>query len=90
MDELRAHLIFSGLSEDEIRTFFDFAQPELIELDPGQKISIDAGHRRKMGIVLSGDAKVYTIDYDGNKTIINTIRGHGTIGTMQFMMEHYN
>ena len=40
--------------------------------------------------VLEGDVKVYTIDYDGNKTIINVIHGRGSVGTMQFMMEYHN
>ena len=90
MEILRNHLFFSGLSDEEITSFAAYASPEVFELDPGQKISIEPGYKRKLGVVLRGSVKVYTIDYDGNKTIINAIQGHGSIGTMQFMMEYYN
>ena len=87
---LRRHLFFSGLGEDEIASFITFSAADLIEIEPGQKISLDPGSKRKLGIVIAGDVKVYAIDYDGNKTIINALHGKGAIGTMQFMMDHYN
>ncbi len=90
LEILQHSLFFSGLSADELTRYVTFAKPELIELEPEQKLSVQPGHKRRLGIVLTGRVKVYTIDYDGNKTIINAIDGHGTIGTMQFMMEYYN
>ena len=87
---LREHLFFSGLTDAELRRFAAHAKPDLMELAPDETISIEPGYPRRLGIVLTGSVKVYTIDYDGNKTIINAIRGHGAIGTMQFMMEYYN
>lgn len=87
---LRNHLFFSGLSDEEIAAFITYAAPEVLELAPGQTVSIQHGNKRTLGIVLSGDVKVHTIDYDGNKTIINALHGHGSVGTMQFMMEYYN
>ena len=90
MEILRRHPFFSGLGEEEIVSFITYAKPELFNLMPGEKIILEPGYKHKLGIVIQGSVKVYTIDYDGNKTIINALHGHGAIGTMQFMMEYYN
>ena len=87
---LMSSSVFFGLSEDEVTRFICFSKPQLFELDPGQTVSLQPGSKRRLGAVLEGNVKVYTIDYDGNKTIVNVIRGRGSVGTMQFMMEYHN
>ena len=87
---LMSSSFFFGLSEDEVTRFICFSKPQLFELDPGQTVSLQPGSKRRLGAVLEGNVKVYTIDYDGNKTIVNVIRGRSSVGTMQFMMEYHN
>lgn len=90
MDILRGSLFFAGLNDEEITQFITYSKPQLYELAAEQTISLAPGSKRRLGAVLEGDVKVYTIDYDGNKTIINVIHGRGSVGTMQFMMEYHN
>ena len=39
---------------------------------------------------MTGTVKVFAIDYDGNKSVLNALRGRGAVGTLMFMMELYN
>lgn len=90
LDALRNHLIFSGLSDEEIITFLNHAKPEHKHFSAGESIHIEPGFRHRMGIVLSGNLLVFSIDYDGSKTLINSVQGSGFIGTMQFVLDYYN
>lgn len=89
-DLIHAHPLFSGLTAEEITAFLDFASPKFYEMEPGQHIRLDPGIERKLGIVLTGAVKVFAIDYDGNKSVLNALRGRGAVGTLMFMMELYN
>ena len=87
---LRNHPFFAGLSEDETTRFIHHAEPDLIELEPDQNYILEAGASRRLGVVISGSVRVFTVDYGGNKTVINALQNHGSVGTMQFMVEYYN
>lgn len=87
---MKQHIIFSGLDESEIITFIRRSKPEYIEVDPMQKILLEPGDSRRLGVVISGDVKIFSIDYDGNRSIIHSLSDDGSIGTLQFMLEHYN
>ena len=90
MDDLRSNPLFSGMSDAEITAFFAYAKPEYMELEPEQHISIAPGDHYKLGVVLTGSVTVFTTDYSGGKTVLNTLRNTGHIGTMQFMVSKYN
>ena len=90
MDILRNHPFFEGLSDAEITEFITFSAPELIELEPEQRITMEPGFQRRLGFILSGTVKVFTVDYSGSKTVINALENYGSVGTMQFMTEYYN
>ena len=87
---LKKHSFFSVLSEAEIADFINFAKPEFLELAPGEIVSMQSGTEPKLGVVLTGDLKLYSIDYDGNKMMINALHGNGTVGSMQFMMDRFD
>ena len=84
------HPFFTGLSKDEATRFILHAEPDLIELEPEQHYILEAGASRRLGVVISGSVRVFTVDYSGNKTVLNTLQNYGSVGTMQFMIEHYN
>ena len=84
------HPLLQGLSTQELITFFSCVETEYREIEPGQRFTIEPGNRHKLGIIIEGDVKVLTVDYGGNKTIINVLQDHGNVGTMQFMADHYN
>lgn len=89
-DTICKHPLFSGLSAEEINAFLNFASPRFYEMEPAQHIRLEPDIERKLGIVLSGTVKVFAIDYDGNKSVLNALRGRGAVGTLMFMMELYN
>ena len=84
------HPLLQGLSTQELITFFSCVETEYREIEPGQRFTIEPGNRHKLGIIIEGDVKVLTVDYGGNKTIINIMRNFGSVGTMQFMADYYN
>ncbi len=90
LKHLQEHPFFSGLSDEEATRFILYAEPDLIELEPDQHYIIEAGDNRRLGAVISGSVKIFTVDYSGNKTVLNTLQNYGSVGTMQFMIEHYN
>ena len=89
-DVIKNHSFFSGLNDKEITEFINFSKPDFLELAPEEIVSMQTGTEPRLGVVLTGDIKLYSIDYDGNKTVINALHGKGTVGSMHFMMERYN
>lgn len=87
---LRRNRVFDGLNDGEIAAFIRFAKPDFIELEPEQILTLEPGGKRRLGVVLEGNIKVFVIDYAGNRTVVNVQRNHGTIGVMQFMVDRYD
>ena len=87
---IKTHILFSGLDDNEIITFIKHADPLYFELAGEERMTLEPGTKRRLGVVFTGSVKVFSIDYDGNRTVLNAVQGSGAIGTMQFMMEYYN
>lgn len=90
LDALKKHLIFSGLSDEEIITFLHYAKPKHRHFVAGETIHIESGFRHQIGVVLSGNLLVFSVNYDGSKTLLNSAQDSGSIGTMQFILDYYN
>lgn len=89
-DILQSHPFFHGLAKQEITAFMHHAAPEPVIVEPEHPVELQPGTKRKLGMVITGSVKVFAIDYGGNKAIINAVKGQGSVGSMQFMMQHYN
>lgn len=87
---IKTHILFSGLDDNEIITFIKHADPLYFELAGEERMTLEPGTKRRLGVVFTGSVKVFSIDYDGNRTVLNAVQGSGAVGTMQFMMEYYN
>lgn len=87
---LRKNPLLTGLNDGEIADFLRYAAPEYSELEPEQNFTILPGSTRKIGLVLTGDVTVCTVDYSGAKTVLNVLRNQGTLGGLQFMVDQYN
>lgn len=87
---IKKHILFSGLDDAEISTFIRHAKPAYFELANEEKMTLEPGSKRRLGVVITGSVKVFSIDYDGNRAILNAVKGSGAVGTMQFMLEYYN
>lgn len=82
--------LFASLESEKLLAFFRVIKPDLMEMEPNGHITVEPGHRRRFGVVLSGTVKVLAVDYSGNKTIVNALQNDGFIGTMQFMSDYYD
>lgn len=87
---LRDKMLFSGLSDGEIYAFLQHSRPDYISLDPGQTLSIDKGYSHMIGVVISGDVVVSSIDSNGNATLIKSFIDGETSGTLYSILDYKN
>lgn len=86
---LRNQLLFSGLNDHEIFMFIQYSQPYYSNIKYGKSISIAGKYSHMTGAVISGRAHLYTVDYEGNKTLLKSI-GSEDSGTIYSMFDYYN
>ena len=87
---IHRHPLFTNMTDSEIVEYLSTVKPGVIEMEPSQRITVEPGFKRRLGVVIEGVVRVLTVDYGGNKTIINVMRNFGSVGTMQFMADYYN
>ncbi len=90
IERLRHQLLFSGLSDHEIFMFIQHSKPLYKFLKEGTSMRIAAKYSRMLGMVFSGSTYVYSVEYDGNKTLLKTIDSGQTSGTLYAMFDYYN
>ena len=90
IEKLRHQLLFSGLTEHEIFMFIQHSKPLYKFLKEGSSMRIAGKYSRMLGMVVSGTTDVYSIEYDGNKTLLKTIDNGQSSGTLYAMFDYYN
>lgn len=90
LELLRNQLLFSGLNEQEIFMFIQYAQPYYENLKYGQSIRIAGEYSHMTGLVISGGTYLYSLDYDGNKTLLKFIGQNEGSGTIYSIFDYYN
>ena len=90
LEHLKNHPSFLGLSEQEIYDFITFAKPTIFDIEPEQSVMLTPDAKRKLGVVIEGNITVFAIDYDGNRTVVDVVDKHGSVGPMLFMLDYYN
>ena len=88
--ELRKHILFSGLSDHEIFMFIHYSKPYYLKLNEGRSKQISAEHNHSIALVISGNAFIYSIDYDGNKSLLKYINFGETSGMLYSMLDQYH
>lgn len=86
---LRSQLLFSGLNDHEIFMFIQYSQPFYADIRDGKSIRIAGEYSHMTGVMISGSAHLYTVDYEGNKTLLKSI-GSADSGTIYSMFDYYN
>ena len=81
---IKTHILFSGLDDNEIITFIKHADPLYLELAGEERMTLEPGTKRRLGVVFTGSVKVFSIDYDGNRTVLNAVQGSGAVGILQY------
>ena len=89
-EKLRHQLLFSGLTEHEIFMFIQHSKPLYKFLKEGSSMRITGKYSRMLGMVVSGNTNVYSIEYDGNKTLLKTIDSGQNSGTLYAIFDYYN
>lgn len=87
---LREQLLFSGLTDHEIFMFIQFAKPSYVRLKEGKSIQIANQYSQMIGTVFSGSTYVYSVDYEGNKSLLKSIGLGETSGTLYSMLDYFN
>lgn len=88
--QLSRQLLFSGLSEHEIFMFIQFSTPLYKRFKEGESIEISGKFNHMIGLALSGCTYVYSVDYEGNKTLLKKIDSGENSGTLYAMFDYYN
>ncbi len=90
LPKLRDQLLFSGLTDHEIFMFIQYAKPYYLSLNRGETARVENKFSHMTGLVFSGTAYLYSVDYSGNKSLLKTIRSGESSGTLYAMFDYYN
>ena len=90
LPKLRDQLLFSGLTDHEIFMFIQYAKPYYLSLNRGETARVENKFSHMTGLVFSGTAYLYSVDYNGNKSLLKTIRSGESSGTLYAMFDYYN
>ena len=73
LPKLRDQLLFSGLTDHEIFMFIQYARPYYLSLNRGETARVENKFSHMTGLVFSGTAYLYSVDYNGNKSLLNML-----------------
>lgn len=76
--ELQKQLLFSGLDESEIYLFILHAKPKYIHLNRGESFQVAEKFAHMMCVVYRGEINIYSIEYDGCKTLLKNLSAGDT------------
>lgn len=77
--ELQKQLLFSGLDEEEIYLFILHAKPKYIHINRGESVQFAERFDHMMCVIYKGTANIYSIEFDGYKTLlINLSSGYSS------------
>lgn len=87
---LHNQILFSGLDEQEISMFIKFSAPAYFSIEQGQSLSLPNEYLHMLCLVLSGNISVFSVNYDGSRSVIKYIPCGESGGIIYSMLEHYN
>ena len=90
LELIKAHPLFAGLGEDEIKEFIEFSKPSIIDIEPGRPLLLTTDADKKFGVIIKGGITIFATDCEGNRAVINTLKDHGSLGPLLFMVHYYN
>ena len=70
--------------------FIQYAKPYYLSLNRGGTARVENKFSHMTGLVFSGTAYLYSVDYSGNKSLLKTIRSGESSGTLYAMFDYYN
>lgn len=88
--ELQKQLLFSGLDEEEIYLFILHSKPKYIHLSRGESVQFDEKFDHMMCVVYRGEINVYSIEYEGYKTLLKNLSSGNSSCQMYAMFDYIN
>ena len=82
--------VFFGLTDQEIRSFMQHADPAYLYIRKGESLQIDQVYASMMGLVMTGRVHLFNVAYDGTKTLIRSMEEGETSGMLFYMMDYQN
>lgn len=90
LDLLSNQILFSGLDEQEISIFIKHAAPVYLSIEEGQSFSLPNEYMHMICLVLSGSISIFSVNYDGSRSVIKYIPYGESSGIIYSMLEYYN
>ncbi len=87
---LQSKVLFRGMNRDEIRSFIVHANPVYVELYEGQRIRLDREFSHMIGLVITGVTHIYSVGYDGTRTLLRSLGDGETSGLLCSMLDYQN
>ena len=88
LDVLMQKKLFSGMTCDEIRSFILFAKPLYVKLYEGQSLQLEYTYFNMMGLVISGAVHVFSVSYDGNRTLMRSMKDGDAGGVLCSLIDY--
>ena len=90
LDVLAEKTLFQGLTRDEIRAFIFYSKPLYVKLYEGQRLRLENEYSRMVGLVVSGLTHIYTVGYEGNRTLVRSMEEGDVGGLLYTMLDYQN
>ena len=90
LEVLAEKTLFQGLTRDEIRAFIFYAKPLYVKLYEGQRLRLENEYSRMVGLVVSGLTHIYTVGYEGNRTLVRSMEEGDVGGLLYTMLDYQN
>ena len=87
---LQSKVLFRGMNRDEIRSFIVHANPVYVELYEGQRMRLDREFSHMIGLVITGVTHIYSVGYDGTRTLLRSLGDGETSGLLYSMLDYQN
>ena len=87
---LQSKVLFRGMNRDEIRSFIVHANPVYVELYEGQRMRLDREFSHMIGLVITGVTHIYSVGYDGTRTLLRSLEDGETSGLLCSMLDYQN
>lgn len=88
LDVLMQKKLFSGMTHDEIKSFIFFAKPLYVKLYEGQSLQLEYEYFNMMGLVISGAMHVFSVSYDGNRTLMRSMKNGEAGGVLCSLIDY--
>ncbi len=90
LEPLGNQILFSGLEKKEISEFIKYADPVYLSIEEEKSFGLPSDYMNMICFVLSGGISIFSINYDGSRSLVKYIPHGESCGILYSMLEYYN